>query len=78
MNYIECSNGFVFMNTTKHNTIRTDHNFEHEIFMNNSISRHLHMSLSGNRSKVMTYFSRIFDVMVIFYITTCFDVMTYF
>ena len=33
---------------------------------------------SRNRSKVMTYFSRIFDVMVILYIMTCFDVMTYF
>ena len=33
---------------------------------------------SGNRSKFMTYFSRIFDVMVIFYVMTCFDVKTYF
>ena len=43
--YIECSYGFVFVNTTKHNTIRTDHNFEQEIFMYNSISRHLHTSM---------------------------------
>ena len=36
MIYIECSNGVAFVNTTKHNTIRTDHNFEQEIFMYNS------------------------------------------